>query len=124
MAVEQYKVKRKTTLKNGKVKVQEVKLYRGIARFKDDMGVWKSKKRGGFATKREALDWVERYKDTRDGKPYMTFEAFYKYYLSTLVNGFDDDGKIIKGSTLKTKDVIFKKASSPILWRNDYGRYN
>lgn len=38
----------------------------------------------------------------------MTFEAFYKYYLGQSVNSFDDDGREIKGSTLKTKDTIYR----------------
>lgn len=54
MAVEAYMVNQKTTLKNGKVKLTRVKMYRGIARFKDDTGKWKSKKKGGFTKRSEA----------------------------------------------------------------------
>lgn len=113
MAVEAYMVNQKTTLKNGKVKLTRVKMYRGIARFKDDTGKWKSKKKGGFTKRSEAQQWGNHYIDTRDGKPNMTFESFYKYYLREIVNNFDDDGKEIKGSTIKTKDIVFQKHLLP-----------
>ena len=90
-------------------------MYRGIARFKDDTGKWKSKKKGGFTKRSEAQQWVNHYIDTRDGKPNMTFESFYKYYLREIVNNFDDDGKEIKGSTIKTKDIVFQNTFYHIL---------
>lgn len=48
--------------------------------YKDWTGRRKKKKKEGFSTKREALEWERRYIEEQAGAPTMSFEALYGLY--------------------------------------------
>ena len=48
--------------------------------YKDWTGKRKKKKKEGFPTKREALEWERRYIEEQAGAPTMSFEALYGLY--------------------------------------------
>lgn len=48
--------------------------------YKDWTGKRKKKKKEGFPTKREALEWERRYIEEQEGAPTMSFEALYGLY--------------------------------------------
>ena len=52
----------------------------GAFYYKDWTGKRKKKKKEGFPTKREALEWERRYIEEQAGAPTMSFEALYELY--------------------------------------------
>ncbi len=100
-------------------------------RYKDLDGIIKRRAKRGFTTKREAKDWKDDFLSSishvEAKEMEMTFEEFYKVYLSDISN-------LIRANTLQTKetivsrhilpyfrDKIFSKITTPeiIRWQNE-----
>lgn len=100
-------------------------------RYKDLDGIIKRRAKRGFTTKREAKDWKDDFLSSishvEAKEMEMTFEEFYKVYLSDISN-------LIRTNTLQTKEIIvsrhilpyfrnkvFSKITTPeiIRWQNE-----
>ena len=68
-------------------------------RTKDSTGKMIHKKKRGFATKREAMEWEQRIKETASASLSMQFSTFTELYLSDMASR-------IKESTMTTKRVM------------------
>lgn len=74
--------------------------------YQDWTGKRKKKKKEGFATKREAIEWERRYIDQQTGAPEMTFEALCELYKK-------DCACHLKKSTMITKFAMVEKHILP-----------
>lgn len=74
--------------------------------YKDWTGKRRKKKKEGFDTKREALEWERRYIDEQAGAPTMAFEALYGLYKK-------DCTCHLKKSTMISKFAMIEKHILP-----------
>jgi len=74
--------------------------------YKTWNGEHKQKRKRGFKTKRDALDYELRFKQTREGTLDMKFEDFVEMY-------FDDISPKLKLNTLMTKKTVISKKITP-----------
>jgi len=79
-----------------------------VTQYTDWTGERKQKCKRGFDTKREALEWEQKFQQQNAGDLDMTFEAFYEIYTNDLVEAIAQRSQNIKWETTvdKRKRVI------------------
>ena len=87
-------------------KEEKTNTWRVIYRYTDWTGERKPKCKRGFATRREALEWEQKFQQQSAGDLDMSFEAFCEIYTNDLKAR-------LKESTWQTKENIIKTKLLP-----------
>lgn len=115
----------------GVFKCKETGTWYVMTRYRDWKGERKQKCKRGFATKRAAQDWEQKFHMQNAADMDMTFEAFYEIYTKDMKARLKENSWITKQNIVETKILPYfgqRKISEittkdVIAWQNEQLAY-
>ena len=115
----------------GVFKCKETGTWYVMTRYRDWKGERKQKCKRGFATKRAAQDWEQKFHMQNAADMDMTFEAFYEIYTKDMKDRLKENSWITKQNIVETKILPYfgqRKISEittkdVIAWQNEQLAY-
>ena len=115
----------------GVFKCKETGTWYVMTRYRDWKGERKQKCKRGFATKRAAQDWEQKFHMQNAADMDMTFEAFYEIYTKDMKARLKENSWITKQNIVETKILPYfgqRKISEittkdVIVWQNEQLAY-
>ena len=115
----------------GVFKCKETGTWYVMTRYRDWKGERKQKCKRGFATKRAAQDWEQKFHMQNAADMDMTFEAFYEIYTKDMKSRLKENSWITKQNIVETKILPYfgrRKISEittkdVIAWQNELLAY-
>ena len=115
----------------GVFKCKETGTWYVMTRYRDWKGERKQKCKRGFATKRAAQDWEQKFHMQNAADMDMTFEAFYEIYTKDMKARLKENSWITKQNIVETKILPYfgqRKISEittkdVIAWQNEQLTY-